>query len=90
MPDAIISLHNWSGFSNIGEIFQTVINVLLVIISVLALVSLIYGGYQYITSAGNPETAQKGKSSITWGIVGLLLAFASFLIVNFIYTALTS
>lgn len=90
MPKALISLHNWSGFSNLGEIFSTIINILLIFISVLSLASLIFGGYQYITSAGNPESAQKGKSSITWGIIGLVIAFASFVIVDFVYTALTS
>lgn len=89
MPDSIITLHKWTNFNSIGEIFTSVIEILLVIISVLALASLIYGGYQYITSSGNPEAAQKAKSSITWGIIGLILAFASFIIVNFIYTSLT-
>jgi TRAP-type C4-dicarboxylate transport system permease small subunit len=89
LPEATISLPNLSQFGNIGELASAVITVLLTLISVLALGALIYGGYQYITSSGNPESAQKAKSTITWGIIGLIVAFAAYIIVDFVIGRLT-
>lgn len=44
------------------------------IIGAVAIVSIVYGGYVLMTSRGNPEQLQKGKSYIVYSIVGLLLA----------------
>jgi hypothetical protein len=86
---ALVTLPNLSRFSNLGELAGTIITVLLIFIAVLAVGALIYGGYQYITSAGNPESAGKAKSTITWGIIGLIVAFAAYIIVDFIASRLT-
>jgi len=66
------------------DVVQNIITILLVLIGVVATVVLIYGGYLYITSAGNPEIANKGKNAILGAVIGIIIAFSSYLIVNFI------
>ncbi|MGH7245365.1 MAG: hypothetical protein ACREGI_00335 [Candidatus Levyibacteriota bacterium] len=44
------------------------------IVGGLALLSILYGGYILLTSRGNREAVRKGKSYITYAIIGLLLA----------------
>lgn len=47
---------------------------------------LVYGGYQYITSAGNPEGAKKATSTLTWAIIGLVIILAASVIVSWLLT----
>lgn len=74
-------------FSNIGTpeaLFQTIINILLFLIALVAIIALIYGGYQYITSFGNPEQAVKAKNTLFGAALGIIIAFAAYAVVNFI------
>lgn len=57
------------------------------ILSLFALVMVIYGGFQYIYSAGNPEQLKKAKDTIVWALVGMAIAFLSLAIVNFVIDA---
>ncbi len=49
-------------------------------IGICAMLMIIIGGYMYMTSAGNNASMESAKGVITDAIVGLLLAFSSFLI----------
>ncbi len=57
------------------------------ILSLFALVMVIYGGFQYIYSAGNPEQVKKAKDTIVWALIGMAIAFLSLAIVNFVIDA---
>ncbi len=55
-----------------------------------ALLFIIYGGYTLIMSRGDPRGVAKGKSYITYAIVGLLLAifgyaFVQIVVVNILH-----
>ena len=56
-------------------------------LSLIALVMVVYGGFQYITSAGNPEQIKKAKDTIIWALLGMSIAFMSLAIVNFVLEA---
>jgi len=49
-----------------------------------ALVFLIIGGYTYITAGGNVEQAQKGKNTLVYVIMGLIIAWGSYAIIYYI------
>jgi len=54
-----------------------------------AVLFLIYGGFQYITSRGNEEQTEAAKKTITAAIIGIviiIMAFAIVLIVNNVLT----
>lgn len=50
----------------------------------LGLMFIIIGGIQYSTSAGDPEKANKGRSSITWAIVAIILALTFWFLMIFL------
>lgn len=50
----------------------------------LAVIFIIIGGLQYVTSSGNPQGTAKAKNTITYAIIGLLIAIFSAGIVTFI------
>lgn len=76
-------------FQNVGggsldQLIQTIINVVLLIAGIVAVIYLIIGGYQYITSSGNAEQAQAGRTTVLNAIIGLVIIFAAYLIVRFV------
>jgi len=57
------------------------------ILSLFSLVMVIYGGFQYVYSAGNPENLKKAKDTIVWALLGMVIAFLSLAIINFVVEA---
>jgi len=54
----------------------------------LALLAITIGAILILISAGNPNLASTGKKVLAAGIIGLVLAYGSYLIVDFIMTTL--
>lgn len=48
------------------------------------LIYLILGGYQFMTSRGEPATTAAAKAKITNAIIGIVIVFVSFWVVQFI------
>jgi amino acid transporter len=51
-----------------------------------AFITLIIGGFQYLTSAGDPKQAQKAQSIITGAIIGLVVVMAVWFIFKLLKT----
>ncbi len=51
-------------------------------VALFSFVTLFYGGYRYVVSAGNEEATEKVKKIVIGALVALLLAFGSFAIVS--------
>ena len=60
----------------------------LIIIGVVAVIFIIVGGVNYMTSQGDPSKITKGKKIMITGIVGLIICVIAFAIVNFVLIAL--
>lgn len=60
----------------------TVINYALGIGFAIAIVMVIYGGYQFILSRGNEEQATSGRNTIFYALIGMVVIIFSFVIVN--------
>jgi len=75
---------------SVEEIILRYINIALSIVAVLVVAFLIYGGFLYITSGGNEESAERGKKVITNAIIGLVIIIFSFVIVNVIINTLAN
>ena len=69
-------------------IFQFIIQILLGIVGLLAVLFIIIGGFQYVTSAGNDEQAEAGKKTLTNAIIGLAIVILSYVIVVVVINAL--
>lgn len=66
--------------SLIGNIISAVMG----IIGSLALAMFIYGGFTWMTAAGNSERVSKGKDILIWATLGLIAIFASYSIIKFL------
>ena len=68
----------------IWRIILNVIDIIARLIGWIATGFVLYGGFQYITSAGNSDGIKKAKTTITNALIGLILALTAAVIVNFI------
>jgi hypothetical protein len=50
--------------------------------ALISLGSFIYGGFRYLTSAGSPSVQKDAKSQISAGLLGLIILFSAYLILN--------
>ena len=75
-------------FSNLGEYIQKVYNYLVGVAGILAVIMIIVAGAQWISSGGNTETITTAKKRITGAVIGLLIAYLSYFILNTINPAL--
>lgn len=72
------------GTDTLSSIIQFITTLLFVIATLLALGFLIYGGIKWITSGGDKAGVESARKTITYAIVGLVIAFLAFFIINMI------
>ncbi|MCL5003912.1 MAG: hypothetical protein M1352_01420 [Patescibacteria group bacterium] len=60
-------------FANIGNLLSVLINAVIIISGIFALVQLVLGGFQYISSGGDKVAAQNAREKITYAIMGLAI-----------------
>ncbi|MBU1420966.1 pilin, partial [Patescibacteria group bacterium] len=65
-----------------------IINAALGIVGSLALVMFIYGGFMWMMAGGNTERVQKGKDTLVWTALGLVIIFSSYALVRFVLKAI--
>ena len=66
---------------------NTIINVIMGILGLVAVLVIILGGVQYVTSTGDAAKVKKAKDTIMYGIIGLVISLLAFAIVNFVLSA---
>ncbi len=76
------------GSTDFEAALQTILNTLFVLMGIVAVFMIIYGGFMMMTSAGDPGKVAKGKSTIIWGVIGLLVSILATTIVNFVLSLL--
>lgn len=76
--------------TSVNGLIRTIINWLLGIAFGIAVLFLIIGGFWYITSAGNEETAEKGKNTAINAIIGIVIIILSYVIINVIASLVQS
>jgi len=69
LPDTDPS--TWT-LDNVQELINNIIALASDLAGGIAIIFLIWGGFQYFTAFGNEEKANKAKTTITWAIVGLV------------------
>lgn len=66
------------------SIFQTIANILLILIGAVAVIMLIIGGFRYVTSAGDSSAIEGAKNTILYAIIGIVVAFLAYAAVDFL------
>lgn len=79
-----------SGGTDIITIIGRIINIFLGFLGVIFLVLLLYAGYQWMTSGGDPEKVKKAQMIIRNAVIGLVIIASAWAIVAFVLNALVS
>jgi len=70
---------------NLGDLAALIINALLGILGLLFFLLIIYGGFLYMTSAGNDEHIKRAKKLISAAVIGLIIVLVSYSLTLFIF-----
>ncbi len=73
----------------IPSLIGTIIKVALGVIGSITLLMLVWGGFLWLTSAGNDERVQHGTQTMLWAVIGLAVVFSSYFLITTYLNLLT-
>ncbi len=76
----LFSVSNPLKFTNLGQIFQSLLTLAFFIAGVAFFIMLLVGGIAWLTSGGDPKALQAARARITNAFVGLLIIVAAYAI----------
>lgn len=83
------TLQNPLGNTDLNKIIGQVIKGLLGFSGVIALASFVWGGFLFLTSQGNPDRVKKGKDTLIWAVIGLVVIFTAYILVDTLIRTIT-
>lgn len=69
-------------YCSTGSIYTKFITGAMYSVGIVAVIVIIYGGYMYMTAAGNDEQRKKGRAILTWAVIGLVVVILAVVLVN--------
>jgi len=81
------------GTDSTGTLQSTIksaVNVASTLVGAVAVIMIIVGGFRYVTSAGNAETAKGARNTILYAVIGLVIVALAQIIVHFVLNNVNS
>lgn len=66
----------------VGCVLANILSIALTLIGLAGLVMIIYAAFTLLLSAGKSQQVEKSKNTITFAIIGIILALSAFIIIN--------
>jgi uncharacterized membrane protein len=76
-----------SGSNSLAQLAKTVVNIFSLLVGIVAVIMIIYGGFRYITSGGESGAVGNAKNTIVYAIIGLILVALAQTLVHFVLNA---
>lgn len=86
-PSGVENCGNYQ-LNDMASIAITVSQFILGIVGSLSLLAFVAGGLMMMLSAGNPEWVTRGKQTLIGAVIGLVIVFASYTIIYFVYRSM--
>ena len=77
------------GPERINTLITDIINIFSVIVGIVAVIMIIYGGFRYMTSGGDSGKVADARNTILYAIVGLIIVVFAQFIVKFVLAKIT-
>ncbi len=77
-------------YCTVTDVMKKALNTLFALSGTAAVLFIVLGGFQYMTSAGNQEQADKGKKTLMYAVIGLIIIILATTIVNILVKLITS
>lgn len=72
------------GSDDLPDIVVGILNAIIGVAGFVAVIWIIIGGVQYMTSSGDPSKTKKARDTILYACIGLVVCVLAFAIVNFV------
>lgn len=59
-----------------------VVGYVLLLIGSVTLLMIVWGGFQWLTAAGNAEKIEQGSKTMIWAVIGVFAVFISYVLLN--------
>ncbi|HVM58903.1 MAG TPA: hypothetical protein VMT80_01045 [Candidatus Paceibacterota bacterium] len=69
-------------YAFIGRVVDQIINPLILLMAAVAFVVFVWGVFEFIRNAGDAKAREEGQRAIFWGLVGLVIIFGAYGIIN--------
>lgn len=66
----------------LGKVVTEIVNPIILLLAASAFVVFIWGVFNFITHAGDEGKRAEGKQAIFWGLIGLVIIFGAYGIIN--------
>ncbi len=70
--------------TSVPKLAKEIVNILSIIVGIVSVVMIIYGGFRYITSAGDAGRVAAAKSTLIYAVVGLIIAALAQFLVHYV------
>jgi hypothetical protein len=70
------------------EMAGSIVKILLGFLGIIAVILILYGGFKWMTAAGNEDSVSQAKKIIGAGVIGLVIILMAFGIAQFVINAL--
>ena len=81
------------GLGTNTDVRGAVVKVVAYILSFLGLIAVLivlYGGFQWMTAAGNEEKVTSARATLTAGLIGLVIVLAAYALTQFVISSITN
>ena len=68
--------------SFLSKVVAEIINPTILLLGVLAFIVFLWGVFEFVAHAGDETKRKEGRQAILWGIIGLVIIFGAYGIVN--------
>ena len=69
---------------------RQILNIVIGVLGLVCVIVIIIGGVNYMTSSGDAGKVKKGKDTILYGLIGLVICALAFAIVNWVIMGVLS
>lgn len=73
-----------TGYRSIGQLISVILPNVYVIAGVILFLIFVFWGIRYLTSGGNPEETAKANKAITTALIGFVIVFASYWLIQIV------
>ena len=73
---------------DLPSLIAQIVKMGLLLVGVIALAFIVYGGFRYITSRGDEREVEEAKNTITYAVIGIIVIGLAYAIISFVVAAL--
>jgi len=66
----------------LGKVVTQIVNPLILLLAAVAFVVFLWGVFEFIRQAGDETKRKEGRQAILWGLIGLVIIFGAYGIIN--------